>query len=154
MKEKILNALVALGFDLEQLDDFGYGFQYEGTNFIWMPNNDDECFLNIAIPAILEKGDADDKDFYELMNMLNSNMKYVKANTFGDSLWLFYERDVYDENEDLERILTRMIVHLDGSLMLFRKAIREANKEPEDDTDNDESQVIDTETVEENNNDE
>jgi len=154
MKEKILNALVALGFDLEQLDDFGYGFQYEGTNFIWMPNDNDESFLNIAIPAILEKGDTDDSNFYELMNMLNSNMKYIKANTFGDSLWLFYERDVYDENEDLERILTRMIVHLHGSLMEFRKAIWEANKDSKDDSDNDDTQVIDTEIVEENNNDE
>lgn len=154
MKEKILNALVALGFDLEQLDDFGYGFQYEGTNFIWMPNDIDESFLNIAIPAILEKGDTDDNNFYELMNMLNSNMKYIKANTLGDSLWLFYERDVYDENEDLERILTRMIVHLHGSLMEFRKAICEANKESGDDSDNDDSEVVDTEAVEENNNEE
>lgn len=154
MKEKILNALVALGFDLEQLDDFGYGFQYEGTNFIWMPNDHDVSFLNIAIPAILEKGDTDDNNFYELMNMLNSNMKYIKANTLGDSLWLFYERDVYDENEDLERILTRMIVHLHGSLMEFRKAICEANKESGDDSDNDDSEVVDTKAVEENNNEE
>lgn len=154
MKEKILNALVTLGFDLEQLDDFGYGFQYEGTNFIWMPNDNDESFLNIAIPAILEKGDTDDKNFFELMNMLNSNMKYIKANTLADSLWLFYERDVYDENEDLERILTRMIVHLHGSLMEFRKAICEANKESGDDSDNDDSEVVDTEAVEENNNEE
>lgn len=153
MKEKILNALVALGFDLEQLDDFGYGFQYEGTNFIWMPNDNDESFLNIAIPAILEKGDTDDSNFYELMNMLNSNMKYIKANTFGDSLWLFYERDVYDGNEDFERILTRMIVHLHGSLMEFRKAIYEANKESSDDSDNDVSEAIDSDVVEENNND-
>ena len=154
MKEKILNALVALGFDLEQLDDFGYGFQYEGTNFIWMPNDIDESFLNIAIPAILEKGDTDDNNFYELMNMLNSNMKYIKANTLGDSLWLFYERDVYDENEDLERILTRMIVHLHGSLMEFRKAICEANKDSGDDSDNDDSEGVNTEAVEENNNEE
>ena len=46
MKEKILEAFAELGFQLEQMDDFGYGFSYEGTNFIFMPHTDDEEFLN------------------------------------------------------------------------------------------------------------
>ena len=54
MKEKILEAFAELGFQLEQMDDFGYGFSYEGTNFIFMPNTDDEEFLNICVPGIYD----------------------------------------------------------------------------------------------------
>ena len=54
MKKKILEAFAELGFQLEQMDDFGYGFSYEGTNFIFMPNADDEEFLNICVPGIYD----------------------------------------------------------------------------------------------------
>ena len=41
MKEKILNALRELGFELEEMENFGYGFRYEGINYLYMPNDDD-----------------------------------------------------------------------------------------------------------------
>ena len=54
MKEKILNTFATMGFQLEEMEGFGYGFRYEGINYLYMPNDDDEDFLNLAIPAILE----------------------------------------------------------------------------------------------------
>ena len=37
MKEQILNVFATLGFQLEEMEGFGYGFQYEGINYLFMP---------------------------------------------------------------------------------------------------------------------
>lgn len=123
MKEKIMNAFQALGFVLDELDDFGYGFEYEGINYIWMPDEEDEAFLYIGIPGILDKSDVSETALYQLIDKANATLKYVKVNTFGDSVWLFYERELYGENEDLEHILSRMLLHLDASLQNFRQSV-------------------------------
>ena len=49
-----------------------------------------------------------------LMDKLNSTLKYVKANKLGDSMWLFYERELYG-GEDFEKLLSRMILHLEAA---------------------------------------
>lgn len=53
MKEQILNTFATMGFQLEEMEGFGYGFRYEGINYLYMPNDDDEDFLNIAVPLPL-----------------------------------------------------------------------------------------------------
>ena len=94
MKEKIWEAFAELGFQLEQMDDFGYGFSYEGTNFIFMPNADDEEFLNICIPGIYDLEEESPLSFIELMNKINSTLKYIKAYELGKSIWLFYLAEI------------------------------------------------------------
>lgn len=47
MKEKILNTLKEIGFTVEEIEDFGFLFQYEGTNLVYTPYSKDENFLNI-----------------------------------------------------------------------------------------------------------
>lgn len=124
MKEKILEAFAELGFKLEQMDDFGYGFSYEGTNFIFMPNSDDEEFLNICVPGIYDLEEESPLTFIELMNKINSTLKYIKAYELGKSIWLFYERELFGD-EDLVKVISRMILHLEAGLMFSRKAMAE-----------------------------
>lgn len=124
MKEKILEAFAELGFKLEQMDDFGYGFSYEGTNFIFMPNSDDEEFLNICVPGIYDLEEESPLTFIELMNKINSTLKYIKAYELGKSIWLFYERELFGD-EDLAKVISRMILHLEAGLMFSRKAMAE-----------------------------
>ena len=131
MKEKILEAFAELGFQLEQMDDFGYGFSYEGTNFIFMPNADDEEFLNICIPGIYDLEEESPLSFIELMNKINSTLKYIKAYELGKSIWLFYERELFGD-EDLAKVISRMILHLEASLMFSRKAMAEIKSNEED----------------------
>ena len=114
MKEQILNTFAAMGFQLEEMEGFGYGFRYEGINYLYMPNDDDEDFLNIAVPAIVEINDENIHAVHLLMDKLNSTLKYVKANKLGDSMWLFYERELYG-GEDFEKLLSRMILHLEAA---------------------------------------
>lgn len=131
MKEKILEAFAELGFQLEQMDDFGYGFSYEGTNFIFMPNTDDEEFLNICVPGIYDLEEESPLLFIELMNKINSTLKYIKAYELGKSIWLFYERELFGD-EDLAKVISRMILHLEAGLMFSRKAMAEIKSNKED----------------------
>ena len=131
MKEKILEAFAELGFQLEQMDDFGYGFSYEGTNFIFMPNADDEEFLNICVPGIYDLEEESPLSFIELMNKINSTLKYIKAYELGKSIWLFYERELFGD-EDLAKVISRMILHLEAGLMFSRKVMAEIKSNEED----------------------
>lgn len=135
MKEQILNTFAAMGFQLEEMEGFGYGFRYEGINYLYMPNDDDEDFLNIAVPAIVEINDENAHAAHMLMDKLNSTLKYVKANKLGDSMRLFYERELYG-GEDFEKLLSRMILHLEAALNFYRNAMANI-KEELDSTDGD-----------------
>jgi len=128
MKEKILDAFKALGFELEEMDGLGYGFQYEGKHYLYMYNEDDEDFLNIALPAVMDVEDMDNVDFYQVMDKINGTLKYVKANKLNDSMWLFYERELFGD-EDLQQVLSRMILHLDAGFSFLCKAMEKAEED-------------------------
>lgn len=132
MKEKILETLRMMGFEVEEMEDFGYGFQYEGKNYLYMPNDEDEDFLSISIPAVMDCDDVSSEVFYQLMDKLNSTLKYVKANKLGDSMWLFYERELYG-GEDFEKLLAHMILHLEAGITFFRNLITSAINDDDSD---------------------
>lgn len=136
MKEKILAAFENLGFNLEDNESLGYSFNYEGINYLYMHNEDDEDFLNISVPCIYDL-EEDNKKYEELKEKINSTLKYVKAYTLGKGLWLFYERDLLG-NEDLEEVIRHMILHLAAALMFARDSIEKIdNGESDEDSDND-----------------
>lgn len=141
MKEKILNTFKSLGFELEEIDDFGHAFMYEGINYVWMSNTDDENFLSIGVPAILDKPDEEEVLFYKLVDMFNGTLKYIKLNIIGDSLWMFYERELFGDEEDLEKLVSRMIVQLEMAFRYFKKLSREA-QENDNEEDEEGSHVI------------
>lgn len=141
MKEKILEAFKALGFEMEELEGMGYGFQYEGKHFLYMYNEDDEDFLNISLPGVLDIDDENNTTFYQVMDKLNSTLKYVKAYKLNDSMWLFYERELFG-GEDLKQVLSRMILHLEAALMFLRRAMADSD-DSDGDTSTDASEEAD-----------
>ena len=126
-----MEVFAELGFKLEQMDDLGYEFSYEGTNFIFMPSADDEDFLNICVPGIYDLEEESPLTFIELMNKINSTLKYIKAYELSKSIWLFYERELLG-NEDLVKVISHMILHLEAGLMFSRKAVAEIKSNEED----------------------
>lgn len=137
MKEKILAALENLGFNLEDNESLGFSFNYEGINYLYMYNEDDEDFLNISVPGIYDLEEDNKENYDALKEKINSTLKYVKAYTLGKGLWLFYERDLLG-NEDLEEVIRRMILHLAAALMFARDSIEKIdNDESEEGSDND-----------------
>lgn len=123
MKEKILDTLKALGFTLEDMGDSCYGFQFEGKNYLYMYNESDADFLNIALPTVLEWDGETKASFFQLMDKLNSTLKYVKANKVNDSMWLFYERELFGD-EDLKQVVSRMIFHLDAGINYLHRSMK------------------------------
>ena len=59
-----------------------------------------------------------------LLEKINSTLKYVKTYMLGNSVWLFYERELFGE-EDLMMVISRMILHLEAGLVFARKAMAE-----------------------------
>ena len=163
MKEQILEAFRDLGFKLEEEEGMGYCFNYEGLNLLYMYNENDEEFLNIALPGIVEVESDNMLQICALLEKINSTLKYVKAYMLGNSVWLFYERELIEQREqsrtcsdyaesrekktegqlcgeeDLMTVISRMILHLEAGLVFARKAMAEieetmANDSSADDT--------------------
>ena len=124
MKEKILEAFKALGFKVEDLDGTAYGFHYEGRNFLLLLNEEDEEFLNIALPCVLEPDDVDEQVFNEAMEKVNSTLRYVKAYKAFGGMTLFYEREL-SGGEDLKEVIRRMILHIEaGHFFLHHRLLK------------------------------
>lgn len=129
MKEKVLEAFNELGFQLERTEETGwYEFMYEGNHFIYFPSKDDEAFLSLSIPGIYDLEEEHIVKFVALTEKLNSSIKYVKAYKLGDSLWLFYERELLGE-EDLKLVISRMILRLDAALYMARKFLLQMDEQ-------------------------
>ena len=124
MKEKILEAFRDLGFKLEEEEGMGYCFNYEGLNLLYMYNENDEEFLNIALPGIVDVEEDKMLQICALLEKINSTLKYIKAYIVGNRVWLFYERELFGE-EDLMTVISRMILHLEAGLVFARKAMAE-----------------------------
>ena len=114
-----MDQLKAMGFELYVMGDFGCRFEYEGNRYLYIFTDEDEELLSIALPVVYQFEEKDSETFYRLMDKVNSRRKYVKANLQNGSMWLFYERELIGE-EDLDRLLRRMILHLDSSLYFLR----------------------------------
>lgn len=127
MKEKVLEAFAELGFELTPMEDF-FGFDYENMHLLYMPASNDENFLNISVPGIYDLEVGNQKQFVELTNKINSMLKYIKAYELGESLWLFYERELLGD-EDLPTLITRIVLHLEAALAFSRMTIAEMEQE-------------------------
>lgn len=145
MKEKILQTLRELGFICEFVDDLGYDFSYESTHYLYLPNDKDEKFLNICIPVIADMDSNNLLASYQMVDKLNHELKYTKAYVVSGKVWLFYERELL-ENDDLADVLAGMILCLDGCLHfahhLYRQAGMPIDQDEEDGTDSDETETV------------
>lgn len=166
MKEKILEAFSNLGFKLEEEEGVGYRFNYEGLNLLYMYNENDEEFLTIALPGIIEVKEDRMLQICALLEKINSTLKYVKAYMLGNGVWLFYERELIEQREqsrtysgyaesgeqkandqlfgeeDLTTVVSRMIFHLEAGLVFAHKAMAEIEKAmSSDSSDNSEETV-------------
>lgn len=128
MKEKVLESLKKMGFVTTALDNY-HMFEYEGKGYLYSVDDDDDSFLSIALPNIMnaESDDEEEHDdkFSEILKMeceVNSNVKYVKALIVKESLWLTYEREVYAE-EDYEQLLPMIISRLFRAAEFVRREL-------------------------------
>lgn len=135
MKEKIMEAFAQLGFNLTEVENLGYAFSYEGINYLYLNSDDDEEFLNISVPGIYEVDEENATTYLAVCEKINSLRKYVKAYTFGDSLWIFYERALIGD-ENMEEVIRHMILHL-AAAWVFAHDVKEKIENGDSDDNND-----------------
>ena len=103
------------------------------------------------MPCLASWGVEEDKilRICVLQEKINSSLKYIKAYLLGDSVWLFYERQLMGE-EDLETVIPRMILHLEAGLEFARKSMAELEEPMEggsaDDEPEEAEEVVDEES--------
>ena len=100
-------------------------------------------FLSIALPGVLDL--ENDTTFFQVMDKLNGTLKYVKGYKLNDSMWLFYERELFG-GEDLTQVISRMILHLEAALMFLHRAMADS-----DDSDSVTETDAETETIDKSN---
>lgn len=135
MKEKLLEILANLGFQIDEVDERVAHFEYEELDMLAPYPSDDE-FLSIIVPGIMRKEDAPEL-FDLIIAKVNADTRYVKAYENKGVIWLCYERECIN-GEVSEEEVERMILHLYLAYRFIGEIIREADVETEEDGDNSE----------------
>ncbi len=74
---------------------------------------DDENYLSILVPGILDADKDNELTVLRLVEKMNNQLKYVKAfMPHGESLWLSYERQLYTNEIISENLIEAMITGL------------------------------------------
>lgn len=120
-KKEVLEKLEVIGFEVEEVPDFGHVFKYEGMNILFMPD-DDEDFLRFAAPNIFEVTDENRASVLEMVNDTNLGIKYSKVCVYGEQVWVFYEHRLFGEN-DLEEIIEHSLFLLRATAAVFLRKI-------------------------------
>lgn len=130
IKEGILNALSALGFIPEEIEDFGYRFEYEGLTVLWPIHDCEEAqCVNLLVPDVFDITEENRMAVYEAMVKLSCKMKYVQPQIAGGTeVWLNYQHFIGD-GEVTPDILEHMIRVLAASTTSFHKIINGDNND-------------------------
>lgn len=148
MENKIKAAFEALGLQLKKGAETIYEFQYEGSTMLWL-QSDDKNFLNIARPSIHPSDIPDELTLLRTVDKFNSKIKYIKATNSGGAIWLYYERELM-EDEDLYAIIRAMVCHIDFSKValasIFKRICDGEDVDEDEDDDNDDDDGISPES--------
>ena len=134
-KTDILETLGVLGFEVEEIPEFGFLFRYEGLALVYMPDSD-ENFLRFAVPNIYDVTDENKRFVLEVVNDTNMSIKYSKTCVYGDSVWVFYEYRLFGE-DNLEDIIEHSMLLLQASYFLFHRKLEGDDTLPGEDEDDD-----------------
>lgn len=120
-KELIVEGLENLGFDLEDLGDGSYVFQYEGFTLLLGLDDDDPDFLRVAVPNIYTVDDEENSPIVlHICNEVNCRIKYTKALLLDSSVWIVFEHRLsgMDNLEDFLRFSLRLVQ--ESTILFYR----------------------------------
>ena len=122
-KEKVLETLRSMGFDLKEVGNDSYMFSYEDTNILYTPFEEDENFLHLAIPFIFGVTDENREAVLEAIHDTSLFIKYSKINImYQSTVWAVYEHYLYT-TDNLEELLEHIIKLLLLTVVTFYKKI-------------------------------
>lgn len=135
MKEKIFEFFAKQGFQLEEVSEGYYSFDYEAHKLLCILNEHVESFVSIAALHIAEIDEYNPLLYYKAMSKFNYDAMYVKAHEWLGGVAIAYEHDM-DENEDLDVKLGKMIYTLDFEIHHFKKLLKKMQDEEEEEDNN------------------
>ena len=122
-KEIIIDQLKAMGFEPTELEDVGFVFKYEDTNYLYMPDDDDEQFLRIVIPYLFEVTDENRVAVLDAMQETNLMLKYAKVCImYENDAWAIYEHRL-TSTDNLAELLEHIIHVLEAAAHVFYKKL-------------------------------
>lgn len=123
IKEDVLTALSTLGFIPEELDGFGYRFEFEGFSLLYSPEDEDATCINISMPNVFDITPDNRTAVLEAMARLCTNLKYVQPQIIcGSNVWLNYQHFL-GENEVTADLMEHMVHVLAFSVCKFHEYI-------------------------------
>ena len=120
-KTDVLETLATLGFEVEEIPEFGFLFVYEGLSIVFMPD-DDENFLRFAAPQIFDVTEDNRAFVLEIVNDTNLTIKYSKVCVYGEQVWAFYEYRLFGEDK-LEEIVEHCLLLIHATVALFHRKV-------------------------------
>jgi len=114
------------GFRFEK-EDYGLRFKYEGSNFIFFANEEDNGFFQLAMPGILDIDSDNILAVYKAMDKTNVEQKVIKCGILGDSVWVFFEI-LIDSSPELDDFVIRALDMLKEGQIKFYTEFRACNQ--------------------------
>ena len=117
----VMNFLKEQGF-CPQVDEKGsIIFKYQMSTFIFMNNDDDEEFFQLAFPSIFDVTEENRELVLETANKINCRLKVAKVIVPNDDVWVLFEV-ILDQSPEVGSIIERGL----NILMHTRQAFYEA----------------------------
>lgn len=120
--ELIIKQLEEMGFELKEVPEIGYVFQYEESNMLFMPDEDDDSFVRFSLPHIYDVTDDNMTMLLEIINELNVTLKFIKVCALHDGVWVIYEHRFY-AGDNLEDLLGHILRLLQFTAFMFQKKV-------------------------------
>lgn len=123
IKEQVLNALSILGFRPEEIEDFGYKFDYEDLNVLYSVDNEEAHCITMAAPGVFEVTEENRQQVLEAMADVCCRVKYAQpVIAFKEHVWINYQHYIGD-NEVTPELIEHMVRVLAFATIQFHKTI-------------------------------
>lgn len=117
--EQVLDFLIEQGFAPDVDAETGnISFKYQMRTFVFFNNDEDEEFLQIAMPFIFDFTEDKRLEVLEAANRLSTSYKVIKAGVIRDNVWLFFE-NLLDQTPNVGDLLPRAFNMLLGAQQHF-----------------------------------
>lgn len=118
-KDMIFEHLASMGFEPLEVDATGLLFRHEEYSYLYIPDDDDEEYLRVAIPQLFEVTDDNRSEVLEVTQEVNAHMKYSKfCIMYGTTVWALYEHKL-NPADNIQELLEHIIRVLGFSANVF-----------------------------------
>ena len=118
--EKVLEFLRTQGFCPEVDEHGSIIFKYQMVTFLFVNNDEDESFFQLAMPYIYDVTEDNREIVLEATNKTTGDIKVAKVYVIENNVWAFFEI-LLDQSPEVDEIIPRAL----NILMAARQAFYE-----------------------------